>query len=65
MKKPFYGHNGHIAISSRSAESAAYYLEHAGVKLNWQSAGYNPDGRLRVVYLQDEIGGFAVHILQR
>ena len=65
MKKPFYGTHGHIAISTRSAESAAYYLEHAGVKLNWQSAGYNPDGRLRVVYLQEEIGGFAVHILQK
>ena len=65
MKKPFYGTHGHIAISTASAESAAYYLEQAGVKLNWQSAGYNPDGRLRVVYLQEEIGGFAVHILQR
>ncbi len=65
MKKPFYGTHGHIAISTRSAESAAYYLERAGVKFNWQSAGYNPDGRLRVVYLQEEIGGFAVHILQK
>ena len=65
MKKPFYGTHGHIAIATASAQSAAYYLEHAGVKFNWQSAGYNPDGRLRVVYLQDEIGGFAVHILQK
>lgn len=65
MKKPFYGTHGHIAISTRSAESAAYYLERAGVKFNWDSAGYNPDGRLRVVYLQEEIGGFAVHILQK
>ncbi len=65
MKKPFYGQHGHIAISTRSAQSAAYYLEHNGVKLNWQSAGYMPDGRLRVVYLQEEIGGFAVHILQK
>ena len=65
MKKPFYGTHGHIAISTRSAESAAYHLARNGVKFNWQSAGYNPDGRLRVVYLQEEIGGFAVHILQR
>ena len=65
MKKPFYGTHGHIAIATNSAESAAYHLEKAGVKFNWNSAGYNPDGRLRVVYLQDEIGGFAVHILQK
>lgn len=65
MKKPFYGRHGHIAISTADAASAARYLESCGVKLNWASAGYNPDGRLRVVYLQDEIGGFAVHILQK
>ena len=65
MKKPFYGRHGHIAISTANAACAARYLESRGVKLNWASAGYNPDGRLRVVYLQDEIGGFAVHILQK
>lgn len=65
MKKPFYGTHGHIAISTADAGCAARYLESGGVRLNWDSAGYNPDGRLRVVYLQDEIGGFAVHILQK
>lgn len=65
MKKPFYGHHGHIAVSTADAGCAARYLQARGVKLNWQSAGYNPDGRLRVVYLQEEIGGFAVHILQK
>lgn len=65
MKKPFYGTHGHIAISTADAGCAARYLESCGVKFNWASAGYNPDGRLRVVYLQDELGGFAVHILQK
>ncbi len=65
MKKPFYGTHGHIAVSTADAGCAARYLETCGVKFNWASAGYNPDGRLRVVYLQDEIGGFAVHILQK
>ena len=65
MKKPFYGKHGHIAIVTNSAARAAYYLEKKGVALNWQSAGYNPDGSLRVVYLQKEVGGFALHILQK
>jgi len=65
MKKQFYGKHGHIAIITNSAERAAYYLEKKGVALNWQSAGYNPDGSLRVVYLQNEVGGFALHILQK
>lgn len=65
MKKQFYGTHGHIAVAAANADRAAYQLERAGARFNWDSAGYNPDGRLRVVYLQDEIGGFAVHILQK
>lgn len=65
MKKPFYGTHGHIAITTRAPERAVHYLQHAGARFNWDSAGYNPDGALRVVYLQDEIGGFAVHILKK
>lgn len=65
MKKPFYGTHGHIAIATNCADRAAYYLEQRGGVFNWASAGYNEDGSLRVVYLKDEIGGFAVHILQK
>lgn len=65
MKKKFYGHNGHIAISTNDAARAAHYLQKLGAKFNWDSAGYNEDGSLRVVYLAKEIGGFAVHILQK
>ena len=65
MKKMFYGKQGHIAIATACAERAAWYLEQRGAKFNWKSADYNPDGTLRVVYLQEEIGGFAVHILQK
>ena len=65
MKKPFYGEKGHIAIATHYPERAAYHLEKAGVEINWDSAGYQPDGSLRVVYLKNEVGGFAVHILQK
>ncbi|WP_428074481.1 hypothetical protein [Candidatus Avelusimicrobium aviculae] len=65
MKKPFYGHNGHIAVSTNDAARAAHYLQKQGVQFNWDSAGYSEDGSLRVVYLAKELGGFAVHILQK
>lgn len=65
MKKMFYGTHGHIAIATANAQRAAFYLAQRGAQFNWKSADYNPDGTLRVVYLQDEIGGFAVHILQK
>ena len=65
MKKPFYGTHGHIAIATTNPARAVWYLEKRGAAFNWDSAGYNEDGTLRVVYLQDEIGGFAVHIVQK
>jgi len=65
MKKMFYGTHGHIAIATNNAARAAWYLEQRGAKFNWKSADYHADGTLRVVYLQDEIGGFAVHIIQK
>lgn len=65
MKKKFYGTHGHIAISTHNAARAAWYLEQRGAKLNWKSAEYTSGGMLRVVYLQDEIGGFAVHLVQK
>ncbi len=65
MKKQFRGTHGHIAISTHNAARAAWYLEQRGAKINWKSAEYNKNGSLRVVYLQDEIGGFAVHLIQK
>lgn len=65
MKKPFYGVHGHIAIATNNAKRASWYLEKRGAQFNWDSAEHNADGSLRVVYLQNEIGGFAVHLLQK
>ena len=65
MKKIFYGTHGHIAITTKHIERAVWYLEQCGVQFNWKSANYNPDKSLRVVYLKDEIGGFAVHLIQK
>lgn len=65
MKKPFYGKNGHIAIATNSVQRALYRLKKMGVAFNEDSAGYNEDGTLRVIYLKEEIGGFAVHLIQK
>lgn len=65
MKKPFYGKQGHIAIATNSVERAVYRFRKAGVPFNEESAGYNPDGSLRVIYFKNEIGGFAVHLVQK
>lgn len=65
MKKMFYGTHGHIAVATNHVDQAVWYLERLGVQFNWKSADYNPDKTLRVIYLKDEIGGFAVHLIQK
>jgi 2-dehydro-3-deoxyphosphogluconate aldolase/(4S)-4-hydroxy-2-oxoglutarate aldolase len=65
MKKQFFGKNGHIAIRTNNITRAVYYLKRAGVIFNEETASYDVVGNLRSVYLKEEIGNFAVHLIQK
>ncbi len=65
MKGPYLGKNGHIAIKTNSIERAIAYLSSLGYKFNEESRKYNPKNKLIAIYLEDEIGGFATHLLQK
>ena len=65
MKAIGDGTKGHIAIAVNSVVKAKYHLESQGVRFNEESAQADEKGNLRLVYLRDEIAGFAVHLLQR
>ena len=58
------GKNGHIAILTNSVDRAAYHLERRGFAVDW-STKKGPEGRPIAVYLKEEIGGFAEHLLQK
>ncbi len=58
------GKNGHIAIKTKNIDRAIAYLERNGFAINWDSAKKNADGSLIAVYLTEEFGGFALHLLQ-
>jgi 2-dehydro-3-deoxyphosphogluconate aldolase/(4S)-4-hydroxy-2-oxoglutarate aldolase len=65
MKKPGRGTKGHIAIGTNSVARARNYLESVkGVKFIEDSASYK-NGKLTAIYLDEEIGGFAVHLVQK
>ena len=36
-----------------------------GFEVDMSAAGYKPDGTLNAVYLKQEAGGFALHIVRR
>ncbi len=63
MKTPYLGKNGHIAIGTADVAAAKTELEAKGFSFNETSAKYKDDGTLSAVYLTDEIGGFAVHLV--
>lgn len=65
MKSPFKGKEGHIAVSTNSVKRAVYQLAHKGLQADLSTAKYDADGRMTVVYLTDEIGGFAVHLVEK
>ena len=57
------GTKGHLAIRTNKIEAAVAELEKNGIELDMSTAKYK-NGRLFLVYLKDEIGGFACHLLQ-
>ena len=63
MKKPFRGTHGHIAIGCNNIRRAKWHLERRGFVFDEESA-IDKDGKLKAIYLQDELAGFAFHLLQ-
>lgn len=56
------GANGHIAIETNNIKRAIAYFERIGVPVDMSTAKGDP---MIAVYLKDEIGGFAFHLLQK
>jgi 2-dehydro-3-deoxyphosphogluconate aldolase / (4S)-4-hydroxy-2-oxoglutarate aldolase len=63
LKKPFLGLHGHIAIATNSVDRAIAHLSRRGVGIKPETKN-EVDGKLQTVYLDIEIGGFALHLIQ-
>lgn len=64
MKSMYLGKNGHLAIRTNSIPVAIAELEKRGFAADMDTAK-SKGGRMIAVYLKDEFGGFAVHLLQK
>lgn len=64
MKSKYLGTHGHIAISTNHIQRAIAYLKRQGIATKPDTAK-EKDGKLKVIYLDVEISGFAVHLLQK
>jgi len=55
----------HIAIFTNSIERAVYQFKTNGVEFLEGSEKYDANGKMVAIYLKDDFGGLAVHLLQK
>jgi len=65
MKFDGRGKNGHLAVLTNDIRRALWHLSRRGVSFIEESKAYDEKGNLNLVYLDCEIGGFAVHLKQK
>lgn len=65
MKDPYLGERGHIAIQTNYIDRAVYHLGQQGYTFNENSKKLDKKGQLVSVYLNQELGGFAIHLVQK
>ena len=65
MKGPGPGERGHIALATADLPGARAWLEERGFTFDDATAKYFSDGRMMVIYAREQIGGFAIHLVQR
>ncbi len=64
LNTPFKGTHGHIAIRTNYIERAVNYLESV-LGVEFDEPRRDEEGKYIAIYLKEEIGGFAVHLLQK
>lgn len=62
MKQNGRGTNGHIGFHVSDMSAAEQWFEARGFKLDQDSRALLPDGSTRLIYFEQEIGGFAIHL---
>ena len=65
IKSQGLGRNGHIAFYTENIDMAIKYLEEKGIKFNYESAKYNEENKIVIIYFEQEIGGFAIHLTSK
>ncbi|MDO4547580.1 MAG: hypothetical protein Q4D04_05770 [Clostridia bacterium] len=59
------GKNGHIGIGTINVARAMHFLERRGATFREEYRHYDGKVALDAIYLDEEIGGFAIHIVRR
>jgi len=64
IKRQYLGKYGHIAIVTNDIHRAIAYLKKKDISVLPETAK-EKDGKLKAIYLDQEVSGFAIHLLQK
>jgi len=64
MKAPGHGKNGHIAIGTNNVDRAVYHLKLQGVEFDESTRKTDEKGNTMLIYMKNELSGFAVHLVK-
>ena len=64
IKNKYLGKHGHIAIATNDIHRAITYLKMKGISTLPETAK-EKDGKLKAIYIAQEVSGFAIHLLQK
>ncbi len=62
---PYLAEKGHVAIATNSTERGVRYMTDKGIKFNPDGMKYNDKGKLNAAYLDIDLNGFTLHLLQK
>ena len=65
MKENGRGEKGHIGFSVNNCEEALAYFETRGIHSIEETKKFDSQGKCYFAYLDREIGGFAIHLIQQ
>jgi len=64
IKNQYLGKHGHIAIATNDIHRAIAYLKKKDISVLPETAK-EKDGKLKAIYIAQEVSGFAIHLLQK
>ena len=64
MKSTGLGKNGHLAFKCNDIERAIYFLKDQGFTVKEDTVKLDAKGKIKVCYLKEEVGGFAIHLIK-
>lgn len=64
LRSSYPSRNGEIAIRTNSVSRAVNYLESEGIMFDQATEEYS-NGTLKRIYMKEEIGGYAIHLIQK